>query len=181
MTSMAPLCLDHQRGPGAPSWRGTALLVLAVVAGMLTAIHYAALSRKADQWEARTEQMKLALSRQSPPGSGGGPAAADFALEVSQAKSIVQELTLPWGRLFQAIESSGSKDVTLLALEPAPERAVVKIGGEAKNMPALLDYMRRLQDCDAFSAVYLQSHQVQLQDAQKPVRFVLLAKWRDRS
>lgn len=181
MKSMSALHLDYQSSMRAHTWSGTVLLFFALIACILMTAYYAMLSKKLDQWEEKAEQMQNTLSRQHVVGPTSVRAASEIAVEVKHAKEIVQELTLPWGRLFQAIESVGGKDVTLLTLEPNPEKKTVKIGGEAKNMMALLNYLRQLQDCDAFSSVYLQSHQVQRQDIQKPVRFLLLADWRETS
>jgi hypothetical protein len=41
-----------------------------------------------------------------------------------------------------------------------------------------LNYVTRLEAQEAFGQVYLQSHQVQLQDPQLPVRFALQAVWK---
>jgi len=95
-----------------------------------------------------------------------------MALEIKHANEVLQQLTLPWGKLFQAMESSSGKQVALLAMEPDAEKQVVKISGEAKDIAAVLDYIRRLAAQQVFSSVYLQSHQIQQQDPEKPVRFV---------
>jgi Tfp pilus assembly protein PilN len=107
--------------------------------------------------------------------------AVALALEVKRANEVLRQLSIPWGGLFQTLESAGGKDVALLALEPDTEKRLVKISGEAKSIAAMLDYIKQLENRDVLGTVYLQSHHVQLQDPEKPVRFELLAIWRVKS
>lgn len=51
------------------------------------------------------------------------------------------------------------------------------IGCEARNIAAMLNYIKRLEQRHEFGSVYLQSHQIQEQDPDKPVRFSLFAVW----
>ena len=56
-------------------------------------------------------------------------------------------------------------------------KRIVRIGGEAKDFDALLAYITRLEQSKILNHVYLTSHEVRSQDAEKPVRFSLLANW----
>ena len=175
---MPALRLDYQRKLKTFSWGRAALLGAAMLAVIAAAVYYRALSAKANDWEVKAER----IERASRPHDGRNSAvAADLALELKRANEVVRQLTLPWERLFQAVESVGGKDVSLLGLEPNTERRVVKIRGEAKNMAVLLDYIKRLEQCGAFGTVFLQSHMVQQQDPDQPVRFALLADWTGKS
>jgi len=75
------------------------------------------------------------------------------------------------------VEGAAGKDVALLAIQPDKHKGEVVIGGEAKDVAAMLNYMRRLNDARQLSEVVLLSHQIEQQDPQKPVRFNLSAKW----
>lgn len=156
------------------------MLVLSMVALVFTGAYYLKLSDQADQWEAKAGRIEHAAQRQLQASRSDARAPADVALEVRHANEVLRQLSLPWDGLFQAVESAGSKDVSLLALEPDTEKALVKISGEAKNIGAMLDYIRLLEERNVFGTVYLQSHQVQQQDPEKPVRFALLAAWRGK-
>lgn len=175
---MPALQLDYQRKLKSFSWGHAALLAAAMATVIATAIYYRELRAKADDWDVKAERMER-VSR--PRGGPDGAAAADLALELKQANDVARQLTLPWERLFQALESVSGKDVSLLGLEPNTERKVVKIRGEAKNMAVLLDYIKRLEQCGAFGTVFLQNHMVQQQDPDQPVRFALLADWDGKS
>lgn len=177
--AMSALRLDYQQSRPFP-WGGAILLALALGALVMSGAWYRELDSRAAGWEAQAARLEGPARRQAPEVRPGGRAAENLALEVQHANEVLRQLSLPWERLFQAVEMSGGKDVALLALEPEIANRSVKIGGEAKNMAALLDYIKRLEQRDVFGAVYLQSHQVQQQDPDKPVRFALLAAWREK-
>jgi hypothetical protein len=178
---MSKLQLDYQRGIKPYSWGGLLLLVLALAALLASGLHYRNLSAEAALWESRAEQFERVAQRHLPGGRAGGQLAAGQAREVKRANEVLRQLSMPWDGLFQTVESVATKEVALLALEPDTEKRLVKISGEAKNIAAMLDYIRKLEHRAVFGSVYLQSHHVQLQDPDKPVRFVLLAIWRDKS
>jgi len=100
-----------------------------------------------------------------------------IALETSQAKAIILELNLPWKELFEAIESYSKDDVAVLAIEPDAQKGLVRINAEAKSLDSLLAYLAYLQKIPLFKDVELVNHQVQEQDPQQPVRFMLQAAW----
>lgn len=97
--------------------------------------------------------------------------------EVKRAKGVIQHLTLPWTRLFAAIESTDKQNVALLSLQPDASKRRITIGGEAKHLAAMLDYVRALEKGGMVSRVYVTSHEVQRQDPTHPVRFMLEASW----
>lgn len=177
---MSALNLDYQQNPPL-RWVGTALLVLMLLALLLAVAYYVDLSGKAVSWEDRLEQVERRQGRALQGGRTGGSEVGDMALEVKRANEVLRQLTLPWEELFRAVESASGKEVALLAMEPNTEKHVVKISGEAKNFVALLNYITQMENQDVFGTVYLQSHQVQQQDPDKPVRFSLLAVWRGKS
>lgn len=98
--------------------------------------------------------------------------------QVNNANRIVRELVVPWNALFNAVDASGREGVALLALEPDTQKGTVKMTGEARDLEALLAYVRQLESCEVIGRVLLQEHQVQRDVADKPVRFSLLAEWK---
>lgn len=99
------------------------------------------------------------------------------AEEVKAANGVIRRLSLPWEDLFTAIEGSIDDDVTLISIEPQSEAGQVTITAEARSAQSMTDYGQRLASSARFGDVRIQSHQVQAQDPQKPVRFTLLARW----
>lgn len=173
---MSELQLDYQSGMKPFPREGWILLFLALTLLLTTVIHFHNLSTQTALLETRVEKIERAAKKQYP----GGRSSEGMAKEVKRANEVLRQLSLPWGGLFQTIESAGTKNVALLGLEPDTEKRQVKIIGEAKNIEAMLDYIKRLENHQVFGTVYLQSHHVQSQDPEKPVRFVLQAIWKAR-
>lgn len=171
---MAALWLDYQQERPF-HWAGPLLLALALLALTLTAAYYLELSAQADSWEEKVDRIERGHGLKDRAVAG-----EQLVQEVSRANEVLRQLTLPWEELFRAVESAAGRKVALLALEPDMEKRQVKIGGEARDMAALLNYITQLEAQEAFGAVYLQSHQVQQRDPDKPVRFALLAVWRGK-
>jgi hypothetical protein len=176
---MTELRLDYQHNPPFP-WLGTVLLGVAVVILVLTGAYYQRLGNRVATVEAKIEQ---AGNRGAPRPSGrlAGRNPAELAQEVNNANDALRRLTVPWESLFHALESTGNQNITLLSIEPDIEKQQVKIKGEAKDFNALVNYITHLQGQEVFGSVYLQNHDVQQQDPDKPVRFSLLAAWREKS
>ena len=58
------------------------------------------------------------------------------------------------------------------------QKGTVKISGEAKDLNALLTYVKKLSTRKVFGNVFLQNHKIQQTDPQKPLHFSLLAYWK---
>ena len=100
--------------------------------------------------------------------------------EMALANRIADQLNLPWSGLFDAIEQSTDASVTLLALQPDLQDETVRLSGEGRSLPAVLAYLDLLQQQPALAGVRLESHETLVQDAQRPVRFVAVTRWRLR-
>jgi hypothetical protein len=173
---MAQLFLDYQRSNKPFPWAGTVLLLLSSGLLALAGIYYQNLTEQTTYWELKSGQFQKSAGRRA----GSSPREInDMAQEIKHANDVLNQITLPWDKLFQAVEWSSGKDVALLTIEPDAEKHVVKISGEAKNIEAALHYVKHLSDQEIFNSVYLQSHQVQEQNPEKPVRFALIASWKD--
>lgn len=97
--------------------------------------------------------------------------------EFNEAQQTTMRLRLPWDSLFREIETSVVEHVTLLGIEPDPAQKEVKISAEAKDFASMLAYEASLQRISFFRNTHIVGHQIQQQDPQKPVRFVIHAQW----
>ncbi len=170
--------LDFQRSQRPLPWQGWSVLLLALAVAAGLAWQLRELSGQVDGEESRLARLEARQKRLA--GSlASGKAGAETRREVGQANDVLRQLTLPWHRLFEALEASSDDSVVLLAVEPDPARQRVLVGGEAKDYAAVLAYLARLDTQPVFGRVQLQSHQIQTQDRDRPVRFTALADWRD--
>ena len=173
---MTPLRLDYQ-AHGRDTRIGMVVLALGLVALAVMGWSYLTMDREVSVREAVLAHLrsKSAVHRVSLPEDSEN--AAQLAREVKQANATILELSLPWKQLFAALESFHGKDVAVLSIEPDARKGMVRIGGEAKSLDSMVGYLAYLQKVALFREVSLQSHEVEQQDPQKPVRFVLQAEW----
>jgi Tfp pilus assembly protein PilN len=171
----ARLDLDFERQVFGPARTRKTLLVLGIVA-LAGALGYERfLAAEIGQREADIHRMQEQVRASQP--VRVNISARQLDEEVKRAKAVIQHLTLPWTRLFAAIESTDKQNVALLSLQPDASKRRITIGGEARHLAAMLDYVRALEKGNMLSRVYVTSHEVQRQDPQHPVRFMLEASW----
>ena len=54
------------------------------------------------------------------------------------------------------------------------------VAGEAADLGAMFDYVKRLQRQPSLARVYLLNQKLNDQDAQRPVRFTVTASWLEK-
>ena len=172
---MTRLRLDYQRRMTPFPVAGGVLLATALAISILAASYYYRLMVRTADWEASLKKFEQASGR---PATGSYQGMRGGVQDIKQATEVLRQLTLPWEDLFHAVESSTDREITLLGLEPDMEKHVVNISCEAKNIAAMLNFTKRLEGQHEFASVYLQSHQIQEYDPDRPVRFSLVAFWR---
>ena len=174
---MHAISLDYQRNRHASGWLDILLLAGGLSLAAYVGINYVRIATTIGSLEAKQTALERAPD---PPATDPRLAALDaqqLRAEVKEANEVLAQLTLPWDTLFKDIDSAQKDQVALLAIEPDAAKRVIKIMGEAKDLDAMLGYIRFLQKKESLTGVYLQSHHVDQQTAEKPVRFALLASW----
>lgn len=154
----------------------TALAIAGAVALFASISHYAhqrTTVRALEESGAVRSRANLALRPQQGPGAAG----ADRG-QLARAASIIDELSLPWDRLFSAIEAASLDRVALLAVQPDRDRRRVTLTAEAKDYADVLTYVARLKArSDTLTDVVLVSHEVRGDHPQRPVLFSVSAGW----
>lgn len=107
--------------------------------------------------------------------------AAEAALldqQYQAAKAIISDLQIPWNGLFSGIEqaSSGYSDAQLLSVQPDPRKGSVGLSGEARDFPAMLAFMSRLESAGTMRGVHLVTHGIRT-DGPRAYTFRLSARW----
>lgn len=174
---MRALELDFVAGASRGRWVGFILLAIATVAAAKLADTYAQSQREVGQIEARIARME----RRAGGINSGAPKLADATIqEIRHANQVIDQITLPWERLFRAVESVANGRVALLGITPDQKGGTVELSAEAADVEAMFDYVKRLQGAPSLARVYLLNHQVNARDPQRPVRFTVTASWNDR-
>lgn len=173
---MRALTLDFRRRPPA-SWAGVALLAAGMAGAALVGSQYRQLVDEEAYAETGVHKAVAAERRKIIRSDAEGDPRT-ISLEVARARKLMLQLSMPWDEMFEAVEAVDSRQVGLLRIESDIEKRGVKIDAEARSVSAMLKYLRAMEAQSTFADVHLQSHQVQAQDPQHPVRFVLTATWR---
>ena len=97
--------------------------------------------------------------------------------QVKETQLVVNTLSMPWSELLNGIEEAGLEDVALLSLQPDSKKQQLVLTGEAKNLPAVLAYLDRIESQTMLEKVYLQKHGVSEADKDRPVQFTIVAIW----
>src|SRR5258708_32656339 len=97
-------------------WIGLSLLSAALaVAGHLV-FRYLDIQQERTVLAARLELLDAGRSL-TRPGHAGRPEE-----ESKEVESVLRQLTLPWPQMIESVESTASKQVVLLQMQPEPER-----------------------------------------------------------
>jgi hypothetical protein len=90
------------------------------------------------------------------------------------------ELVVPWSELLSALETA-SRDsagkIALLGLEPDRVKRRVRITAQARTLEDALGYVNRLATLDVVRSPMLDSHEVRVDDPERPIQFQVSADW----
>jgi Tfp pilus assembly protein PilN len=174
--TMAQLHLDFVRPRRTSSAWGWLLLLVGAGIGL----GLAAWDQQILAGEIATAQQELTIVRSTI--AANEPASlklkgTDLASEWQRASTVSRSLSAPWTELFAMLEGYADQPIALLGMDPDLAKNDLVLSGEARDVAAVLDYVRYLKKQPMLSAVTLQSHQVSRQDRDKPVRFRIVANW----
>jgi Tfp pilus assembly protein PilN len=97
--------------------------------------------------------------------------------EIRMANAVIDQLALPWERMFRAIEGAAFDKVVLIGITPDARNGTVEIVGESTDREAMVDYVRRLEARPELTGVYLLSHQYEKRRGVRPYRFTVSGSW----
>ncbi|HEY0563308.1 MAG TPA: PilN domain-containing protein [Methylophilus sp.] len=124
------------------------------------------------------QQAQAALTQAQPKTAQAQATASPVAdEELQQARAVADELMLPWPSLLNALEQVEQQHIALLGITPNKKKRQLQLTGQAKNMQSALYYIEQLEASSMLSQVYLQKHDVDINDAFQPVNFTIMASW----
>jgi hypothetical protein len=194
---MRKLNLEFSADGGYARRTGYVVLLLGLISLGSVLYHFKAAMDEAAYWDLRITNMDMGAGPQetgavggaSETGTGealpsrvssvleGGKSRQEVIPEIKKANAVMSELDLPWESLFNSVEHAASKDVALLSFQPNAVGRTMRIGGEAKNIPAMLDFVGALEREPAFQDAHLLKYEIKRDDPQRPVVFSLTASW----
>lgn len=170
-----PILIDF--APSRPFWRSlwTMAFVVVWVLALGFGVHDLRLHMQ-EQVELAQQLERLQAGRRANKAERADALPTDV---VQAANQVIGMIDRPWGALLAALERANVEAATLLAVEPDMERRDIRISGEAKDGMAMLEHVRALARQSELHNVYLANHQVNVQDAQRPVRYTVQASWKE--
>ena len=175
---MRALTLDFRRNERPHGWINVVLLIAGVAAAGYAGWSAWQLSADGRALDAKLASLSKKPERKAPQRAGAD--AQQFERETRVLANVAVELNTPWNPLFRALEEAPQK-IALLSIEPDAHKRELILTGEAKDFTEMLDYVRYLQGQTMLSGIALQTHQINQQDRDKPVRFRITAGWTVRS
>jgi Tfp pilus assembly protein PilN len=167
--------LDYMPRSGTARWLGFGLLALAALAGAKQLDTFITAKQEVARMEARISRIASRSEHASV------VALPDSTIrEIRRANDVIEQIALPWDRLFRAVESAAGEKVALLGITPDQKSGTVEVAGEAADLGAMFDYVKRLQRQPSLARVYLLNQKLNDQDAQRPVRFTVTASWLEK-
>ena len=162
--------LDFQNRHAPPATAGWWLLLVAGVVTIAGAACYLLLLVPLlAEDEGRLQSVRQTIAQRDAPSREVRP--ADSAAGFDVAGKLAGRLALPWPKVFAALEETAEQPVALLTVEVDADGRTVVLTGEARDFDVMTAYYQSLQRQPALRDVVLQTHQVNRQDRDKPLRF----------
>jgi hypothetical protein len=184
---MRRLRLRFPDGGGGAQRAGYVVMALGAVAlaGVLYELNMA--MNEIAYWDTRIASVERRAQRSttgagpqqtsSPSSSSSSYVSRDVKQEVKKANAVMSELDLPWQALFDSVEYAANPDVALLSFQPDAAGRIMRIGAEAKNIAAMLDFVGALEREPALKDAHLLKYEIKRDDPHRPVIFLLTASW----
>lgn len=173
----APLELEFQR-ERRPSRAGWILFAVACAFGGDVAWRYVELK---EQTRSAMQQLaSLPPQARAPAKTGPEYQPRDAERESAFARGVITKMSLPWNDLFKALNATQVEEVQLLGVEPDAEARTVRITAEARDIPAMLTYVARLESEQYFQRAGLLQQEVKRDPRRSSVSFVVSAAWKKK-
>lgn len=169
---MRKLDLDYQRMPRRALWAAWVLIFLGSGWCIDMGLSYNRVQQEMHGLENTLRMAGRSLAAVQPE-----PAPQYAPAEFTKAREIIEKIAVPWESLFKAVETVKSDRIALLALEPDVKAGTLSLSGEARDYPALLTYVARLEQAKPLHDVYLLRHEVAADDSSHAVAFTITARW----
>lgn len=176
---MRAIKLDYV-APNAPTLVGLSLLALALIVIATGWQYYSNLNAHMVVIDQKIQQKKNDAGFKEPAKQVQQKSSAEMSVRMEDARKLADFLLIPWGDVFFALEAVSLNDLGLLSIEPDSKKRQVKITADAKNKDVMFDYIKRLDATSELSGVYLLKHEILADVEQHPIRFVVVATWRQQ-
>ena len=168
---MPRLDFDFHAQPSRPGMLGIALALVGV-----TAMAWAWMNLQAVRATEAGLAMQIAALERAPSHPTASPTShADDAARVARAQ-VAAQLEYSWQPAFDALAAVRTSKIALVSLDAVQARSQLKLVAEARKLADAIAYIEALQQQPGIRRVELLQHEVQADDAQKPLRVNILVE-----
>jgi len=160
---------------------GYAVLLLGILSLLGVLYQFKEAMDEVAYWDLRIAAMDRRVERKGGPIVLSGREGGHTKKEIQRANAILREIDLPWEALFDSLEYAAGHDVALLTFQPDAAGRKVLIGGEAKDLPALLDFIGALEREPVLKDAHLIKYEIKRDDSQRPLVFSITSSWIEAS
>lgn len=158
--------------------RTRAVMLLAGVLALAAVLAYWQAVQRPELVRQR-QQVQTQMARLSAVPQAASRDPKDLMQAWQRAYGASVQLGIPWQSFFvQLGNASKAGEVAFISIEPDPKKGYVVLVAEARSLDSMLQFVRDLQASADFPQVALQSHAINKDVPEKPVRFRVTAKWK---
>jgi len=166
---MARLDFDFHARPRRPGRLGIAL----ALAGVAT-LAWAWSNLQAARATEAGLTLQIAALEQARPRAAAKPAARADTIAQATQTNIKAQLAYSWQPAFDALATARSSKIALVSLDAIQAKSHMKLVAEARQLADAVKFIEVLQQQPGIKRAVLTQHEVQADEAEKPVRFNLL-------
>lgn len=171
--TMARLDFDFHARPSRP---GMPVILLALAG--VTAMAWSWTTLQATRATQAGLALRIAALEQRPAHPAVKPATrADDTARTARAH-VAEQLAYSWQPAFEALAAARSGKIALVSLDAVQAKSQLRLVAEARQLADAVAYIEALQQQPGVRRVELLQHEVQADDAQKPLRVSILVELR---
>jgi hypothetical protein len=175
---MRALELDFVQAAGRARFGRLPLLAATAAAVVAVVLWRAQLQTETQALQSRIAALEQRAHNQTPAETQVDKSAEE---DIRRANDVIEQIALPWDRLFRAVEGAAVARVMLLGIAPDAKSGTVQISAETADAEAMFEYVKRLEHQPELANVYLLQHQFERQNATRPLQFLVTASWLERA
>lgn len=156
---------------------GILFLGLGIMAAGASVVHFQALRRDANLWEAKLDDLRQLTQRKTVSIGSARRDGKPQPEEIKRANLVLEQMAVPWGVLFSELEATADDELTLLAIQPDVSSRRVRIAGIAASLPVVIRFVTRLEAQPHLVGVHLVEHELRSSSPGKPVAFSIVGSW----
>jgi nitrate reductase NapAB chaperone NapD len=169
--TMPRLDFDFHAQPSRPS-----VLPLALALVGATAMAWVWVNLQAARATEAGLAMQIAALERAPSHPAAKPVShADDAARATRAH-VAAQLKFSWQPAFDALAAARTSKIALVSLDAVQATSRLKLVAEARTLADVIAYVEALQQQPGIRSVELLQHEVQEDDAQKPLRVSILVE-----